>query len=678
MEESVIPSEQERIICAHVRQKVEECRAAANRTAHESIWMRNIAYTLGFAGVSFNASTRQFQPINRASQSLSRNTIRVNKILPTLQNRMARLCKNPPRYDVRPESNSTEDKDAARLSQNVLAWLWDLLGINEKRLSLVMYIQTCGHAYVKVLWDTEAGEYMMDPLDQGQVGYQGDVGVDVVSPFEVFPDPLARTFDDVKKSWLIQCRVRPLEYFKNRYGERGAQVQEEETWLLSSQFEQRVNSINARGPAQGGAPPPTKNTAIEMIKYEARSEKNLQGRMIVVANGVLLEDKPLPCGEIPFAKFDDIVIGGKYYSESIVTHLVPIQDYYNEIIRRRAEWTRKFLAGKYIAAKGCGLSQESMNDESGEIVLYTPVPNAPDGGRPVYLQVPALPQWAYAEEDKVIQMFNDISGISEVSRGTIPSASIPAIGMQLLVEQDDTRIGVITEQHEHAWAHVGGLILKYVERYWTMPRKLKLASKAQQYNIKEVKGEDLKGNTDVIVIRGSTLPGSKSLKRQEILNAYQMGLLGDPNDPKVKQKVMADLEFGDTDGMWDQYAIDMAQIKEGMEKIKQGIPVPAHELDNHILWIQELNDVRKSEKFAAMDPMVQQLFEETLESHIQLSAQLAGAPPPPGPVTPEEVQQEQMNQGIGPNGEDLMNPQAMQAGDPNAAVPPPAPQPPQG
>ena len=152
----------------------------------------------------------------------------------------------------------------------------------------------------------------------------------------------------------------------------------------------------------------------------------------------------------------------------MVTHLRPLQDNYNEGRRRTSEWMKRLLAGKYKAARGSGLAQESMNDESGEVVYYDPVPNAGNGPEPINL--PALPNWAINLQKQDIEDLNDISGISEVSRGTLPSASIPAIGMQLLTEQDDTRIGVITEQHEYAWAGIGSLILKYIEKFYIMPR----------------------------------------------------------------------------------------------------------------------------------------------------------------------------------------------------------------
>lgn len=622
--------------------------------------MTNIAYLLGYDGIAFNSTTRQFQPVNRASSYLKKNRIHVNKILPTVQNRLARLCKNPPKYDVRPESNSTEDKEAASLSLQVLTAMWDRLTLDKKRLFLYMWVQQCGHAWMKVSWDGSLGNLIDDPIT-GEKIFEGDVRADVVSPFEIFPDPMAKTDDDVLQSWIIQAKVRKLDYFKTHYPERGHLVKAEDAWLLSAQYEQRINSLNSRGPSQSGMQESMKNSAIEMIKYEARSKDYPNGRMIVCANGVLLEDKELPVGEIPFRKFDDVVVGGKFYSEAIITHLRPVQDQYNETIRRRAEWTRKLLAGKYKAPRGSGIAQESLNDESGEVVYYDSVPTAPNG--PEALQIPMIPQWAYTEEDKLTQMINDISGISEVSRGTLPSASIPAIGMQLLTEQDDTRIGVMTEQHEHAWAGVGSLILKYIEKFYVLPRKLKMAGPEMSYLVKEVAGADLRGNTDVIVIRGSTLPGSKTLNRQDILTVFREGLLGEPTDPKVREKVLDLLEFGDIQGVWEDQSLDKNQVKRVIEALEKGQPVNVSEFDNHTIWLLELNKYRKSDKWDTLDPEIQLLVLKTMEECLQQVVNLQSPPEPPMP--PQDSMQPPLpmdpaNVGTGLTPTDQMPPEAAQ------------------
>lgn len=611
-------TEDEKKLAAYIKNKVEEIRTNGARVAREGVIMTNIAYLLGYDNVVYDTNTRQYKTISNAGRGgMGRKRLHANKILPTIQNRLARLCKNPPKYDIRPESMSADDKEASRLGLEILNNVWDKQKINVKRLSLMMWVQEAGYSFMKVCWDDKIGKFLGQD-EQGELVYEGDVRVDVVNALEVYVDPLAKSMDDAQ--YLIHAKVRKLDYFRSHY-ERGHLVKEESAWLLGTQYENRLNNLSSQNPVSGandmGA---MKGAAIELAYYERRSSKHPNGRLCVVANGVLLEDKSLPVGEMPFVKFDDVIVGGSFHSESLITHLRPIQDQYNRLIQKRADWTNLMLAGKYIAPKGHGMHSQALTNSSGEVVEYEPQPNA---APPQAMQIPVIPQYAYVEEEKLIAMFNDISGIQEISRGTLPSAGIPAIGMQFLQEQDETRIGVVTEQHEQAWAEVGQLVLKYVGEYYKTPRVLKVAGEGMGYAVKSFMGSDLKDNYDVIVVRGSTIPNSKTLKRQEILNAYSQGLLGDPSDPKLRQKVLDMLEFGDLAEAWRDTSLDMAQIHKTISQI-EGEEVPlVSELDNHELHIQEKNRYRKSEKFDELSDASKSMLLQDIEAHLKMAMNLA-------------------------------------------------------
>lgn len=671
-------SPDEKKLVSYVNEKVTEARQHASRVAHEGIWLTNIAYLLGYDSVYYDTGTRAFKTLDGSGEIARRGTLSVNKILPTIQNRLARLCKNPPKYDVRPNSESNDDKEAARLSMKVLRNVWDVQKIDEKRLELYMWLQQCGHSYIKVSWDDEMGELLPDPMtvtrdlleqapaettdvlhgtDQAptapgsepgatapgglineetslpedpeqklaELMYEGDIRVDVVSAFEVFVDPLAKTLDEA--AHLVHAKLRRLDYFKQRYPERGHLVKPEGNIVQSLQYEQRINSLNSAGPLQSGNPSEaTRNAATEIAYYERRSKKYPRGRLVVIANGILLEDKQLPVGEIPFAKFDDVLIAGKYFSEAVITHMRPLQDCYNTNKTKRMRWLELMLAGKYVAARGHGLAMEGLDNESGEVVEYDPVPNAQE---PHALQPPTVPQYAFTESDVTEKEMYDIAGINEISRGQLPAAGIPAVGMQFLAEQDDTRVGVVTEQHEHAWARVGKLILLYANAFYKTKRKLKEAAKDRSYRVKDFTGEDLRNNCDVIVIRGSTLPGSKVLRRQEIVNAWQQGMLGDPADPTVRYRVLEMLEWGDLAEMWHDQALDLAQIDWKLNQVEAVQMPPVHEMDNHKLTIEELNRYRKTEKYQRLGTIVglggvtaQQVFDQLLEAHLQEAMKL--------------------------------------------------------
>lgn len=628
-------------LAAYVKQKIEEVRGQAVRITHEGIWMTNIAYLLGFDSIFYDPNLKQFRPTGTSTgtyQFVKRNRIHENILLPAAQNRLARMLKNPPKYDVRPNSMDEEDKEAARLGIEVINLIWDKQSINRKRIDLGMWLQQCGHAYIGVCWDDQLGNPVLDPQSGQLLGYEGDIRIDVVSAFEGYCDPLAKTLEE--GSWFARAKVRKLDYFRTHYPERGGLVKEEGVWLLSQQYEMRINTLNTVGPSSSGTSEQMKGAAIEISYYEKRTQKHPNGRHIIVANGVLLKNDELAVGEVPFAKFDDIVVGGKYYSETPVTHARPLQDQYNRTLLKCSDWVNKLLAGKYIAAKGHGLAQEALNDQSGEVVEYDPVPNASE---PKAMSLPVIPSYAYEERQLIKTAVYDIFGLSEVSRGRLPSSSIPAKGMELLLEQDETRIGIEIEQHEYAWARVGMLILKYVDKYYILDRKLKTKGQSLDYKVRDFNGQMLRRNFDVTVIRGSTVPNSKVIHRQEILNLFNQGLLGNPQDPSVISKVLGWLQYGDIGDVWKDHHLVMSQVQRTIKQIEEGVAPIVDPKDNHVAHIKEKNDYRISEKFELLSPISQQLLQQDIASHVallaeQVNPELASPPevpvPSPAPVDP--------------------------------------------
>lgn len=613
IESSEQQPEEDRKLCDWVKSRIEESRNATNRIAQEGIWMTNVAYLVGVDSVFYDTSTRQYRPISNNTPFPRRNRIVSNQILPAAQNRLARLCKVPPRFEVKPNSSEPEDKDAARLGLEVLTQVWEEQQLNRKRIELMMWVQQCGHAYLHVSHDPEGGEPLYDPTQETIVGNEGAVRVDVGSAFEYFPDPLAKNFDEI--AWIARAKIRRLDYFISRYGEKGKLVKPEGAWLLSVQYEARINSLNTVGLTGTSTPQEQEmaNAAIEMVYYEKASSLHKNGRMVVVANGVLLEDKELPVGILPIVKFDDIVVAGKYYPESVITHARPCQSQYNRVLSKRAEWDNKLIAGKYLAEKRHGLIDEAINDRSGEVVMYTHVPNVPE---PKAMQIPVMPAYVMQESEFYKNEINEIFGLSEVSRGKLPAAGIPAIGMQLLVEQDETRIGIEVEQHEHAFSQLGNIVLRHIAKLYKTPRKLKQKTKSGEYSVKKYVGKDLRGNLDVTVVRGSTVPTSRALRRQEILNAYTQGLLGDPADPMVREKVLGAMEFGDIAEVWRDRALDKGQIKDSIDEIEKGQVPIINEFDNHEMHFTEKNAFRKTDKFKQWPEPIQHLLEDDMNRHL--------------------------------------------------------------
>lgn len=605
-------SPDEKKLVAYIREKIDQVRQTNSRITQEGLAFTNLSYLLGYDGVYYDTTYKQFRNID-PKRKLSRNRFKINKILPTIQNRLARLTQTPPKYDVRPNSDSSQDKDCARLGIEIIDYIFEKQNFTEKRQDVLMCAMQAGVSYLQTCWDPMLGEPMFDPESEEMIGYEGDVRLEPLNFFEVFPDPLAKTLDDAQ--WWIRAKVRKLDYFKERY-ELGNLVKEEDAWLQSSLWDLKANAITATGIAGAQTAEQTKNSAIELVYYERRSKEYPKGRMVICASGVMLEDKEMPIGEFDVVKFDDILIGGRYNSEAIITHLRPIQDQYNITRTKMAQWIRTLLAGKYMVAKGAGLSQEALNDDT-EVLEYNAVPGAPP---PSAMSMPQIPSFVYEDIRTLDGEFDQVSGIGETMQGNAESASMPFRGMALLVEQNQTRISAQTSRNEVGYAKIGGHILKYVGKNYEMPRMMKVAGDGLGYTVKEFKGQDLNDNYDVIVIPGSTVPNSKVLKRQDIMNAYQTGLLGDPADPKLRAKVLKMMEFGDVAEMWKEQALDDQAVKKTIMAIEDGtidLAKPGHEWDNHQVFIQEMNTFRKTDKFENFDDLQKAQFNYVAEWHVQ-------------------------------------------------------------
>jgi hypothetical protein len=629
METAADQSSDEQQLAAFVKKKFETVRQQSNRIAAESVWMANIAALMGFDQVFWNTTTRAYQPTDNTQKYLKRNRLHSNQLLPAVQNRLARLCKVPPRFEVRPESMDQEDKEAARLALDLAINQWDDLGMPMKRIELLMWVQQCGHAFLKISHDDQLGEPLIDPVDDTLVGYEGQVRVDVVNALEAFPDPLAKNMDEL--TFMGQAKVRKLDYFKTQFPDRGHMVKEEGPWLLSTQYELRINSLNSgQNGAVGGTTQQMENAAIELNYYEKRSLKHPRGRHIIVANGVVLKDDELPVGEIPFVKFDDALIGGKFYSEALLTHARPLQEQYNKVISKRAQWTDKMLAGKYLAEKRHGIIKEGLDDSSGEVVEYDNVPGAPPPGD---MPIPVIPAYAYEETKWIKEDLFDIMGLSEVARGNLPAAGIPAVGMQLLLEQDETRIGIETETHEHGYARTMQLVLMHIARFYKSERKLKTKGKNLETIIQKFTGDDIPFKPDIKCIRGSTMPTSRSMRRQELLNLAGQGLLGDLHDPSVREKLLGELEFGELNEVYEDYATKCSQVSKTIKQIENNIIPEVNKMDPHELHIQRKNMYRMSDKWDTLTPQQQQVMLADIQRHVmQLTLLLnpALANPPPG------------------------------------------------
>jgi len=107
------------------------------------------------------------------------------------------------------------------------------------------------------------------------------------------------------------------------------------------------------------------------------------------------------------------------------------------------------------------------------------------------------------------------------------------------------------------------------------------------------------------------------------MNAYSGGLLGNPADPLVQERVLEMMEFGNSEGLWEDAALDGNQARREILMIEQGQMPPIDKFDNHAFIIRKLNNYRKSDKFLDLAPEIQQLLLDVRDERATILSELA-------------------------------------------------------
>jgi hypothetical protein len=123
-----------------------------------------------------------------------------------------------------------------------------------------------------------------------------------------------------------------------------------------------------------------------------------------------------------------------------------------------------------------------------------------------------------------------------------------------------------------------------------------------------------------------------------------MGLLGDPADPKVRQKVLSQLEYGDVAEVWKKQALKEAQSKKIIDAIEKGdvsVMKRLSQFDDQAFHLDKMDDYRLSDKYEELGEEKQQLFLQVMEWRLQALVSLAN------PQIPQQQQlAEQMVQAM--------------------------------
>jgi len=617
------PTEKESKTVEYVRDQW-QASEDAKQLIIENTWV-GLAFYTGRQWARYNRVTRLLTEDNPPPW---RVRMVLNYILPTVETLAGKLTENRPGFIAVPASDDEDDTEAARQSERLLMFLWHELGMQQKIHEAVKWMAVSGTAFFKCWWDTELGEsYEFDEARVDEtIEYLQGLGVevpgqteqrktglpvvDVLSPLEVGWDPGAKDMDTCR--WMIHANMLHIDEVRDRWPDKGKYVKPSVSSESEMQSQQILREFS-RNSATTESPLMDRTMVLEY--FEKPSPRHPEGYYAIVAGDIVLEEQEfLPYKKLPFMVMRHNTVPGRLAGEGVVTPLIPAQKELNKSVSQRIENKNLHAQPKWRAEKG-SVDRQSFTDEPGEIIFYNRTAARPPEPLP---PPPLSPEHRLLEKEQIEHITN-LSGISDVARGDIPS-QISGRAIGLISDMDTTRHGPSVRELEHAIERMAEMWLWMWREYMPIPATIQVIGTNHALEVLEFHASQIK-TTRVRVQSNSMLPKMASYRREQIMQMYQVGMLGNPQDPATSVKARKLMEFGEIDSIYGDASKDRNYAREENYLLRTGHVPDVSPWEDHITHIDVHLDFMKTVDFRLLPTEVQANIERHVAWHYYAESQ---------------------------------------------------------
>ncbi|HHW89399.1 MAG TPA: hypothetical protein GX745_00640 [Clostridiales bacterium] len=525
-----------------------------------------------------------------------------NHLAPILETRLAKLNRVRPKMSVMPATDTDSDIYAAKLSTLLLNSAYQKNELDKIIFEATVWSETCGTVFYKLGWDASGGRQVGDADDKPV--FEGDISITVVPPFEIYPD------------YLTACEIEDCQSLIHAQAMTTKTIQE--IWGVEVAGEQ-VNIFNNTPPLS------PQDMAIVIERYEKPSSKFPEGRLIIIA-----QDKLLHLGELelrigadytlsyPFVKQTCTKAAGSFFGISIIERAIPVQRAYNAVKNRKHEFLNRIAMG-VLAVEDGAVDTDELTEEGlppGKIVVYRQGSNPP-----VFMDTGRLPAELNYEEDRLMNEFISISGVSEIMRNSqVPSSISSGVGLQLLIEQDDTRLSMTAEFIREAVKSIAKMILRLYKQFVTETRLLKAAGENGELETYYWRDNDITSD-DVAFATENELNQTPANKRNFVFDLLKTGLLADENGKisnHMRHKILEMLGLGIWEGAKDIESLHIKKAKKENQALLRQEVNPS-EIDDHDLHIQEHIKFMLCDEFKKASQEIEKRFLTHIRQHKEIA-----------------------------------------------------------
>ena len=571
----------------HIEQKRNDGLEA--RRPYEQKWLLTQAFLAGRQYTFFNSSAhvvQNLQPVRGRIRTMD------NQLMPRVRRQIADFIKNEPIMSVVPSSTEDEDIQAAKAGDKFLKSFWRSNRMKKKTRQMATWIYGTGNVFLDHRWNRKLGPIQLDE-ETGKMVYLGDVDVGVWSPFDILVPFVAMGDIDLHSfAWIIKMKWRSLDYLEDNYT-NGYMVQEEQmgSALMDSSF--------LLGSGAGTQVRKFKG-AMLLEYYHKPGGPFPNGLFCACSNGIILDAQDFPFTKYNLEQFKDIDVAGHFWGKATAEDAIPLQKTWNSTLSDIHEFNRTMGRGKYLVPFGSKMKIE-FDNATGQHIYYKPVM----GHKPELMTLKNMPVSFVQTLDLTWRSFNNLFSQHEVTQGTNRSDLRSGEMVSLLREQDAHGVIPTHAIFEEGIEELTSGVLKRVQKGYDKPRMIEVVGRDDEVSVMSFSAADLRNNTDVTVKKQSSLPDSRMAREARVMERFERGLYGNPEDPEVRRHVMNMLEDAVVKDIYSHERKDEAVARWENQWLVQGLDLPINNYDNHMIHAVEHSGFQKGldyQKLKLNDP----------------------------------------------------------------------------
>jgi len=636
------------------------------RLRNRQVWLDMINVLAAFhnrSDLKIGTDYRQLERMTPA-QKAELEEIAVNWVQPHVRTLAAHLLKARPAIECVPSTTDEVDIQAARAGDRMIKGEWQHQNMDTRRMEAMMWVASAGNAFWHIYFDRDDGPWIDTP--QGPV-FSGQVKTETISPFKIVVEPNRDSIENCR--WAIISQRLPKDQVEAQYADSYRDLHKEEIRLGGDKNsgqtgngpsgKQVIDAFMAVvGLDRTGALDDDDFVDIDLL-YHLPTKDYPNGLYAVTSGGRALYIGAYPyafLGQLPICHFREILAPWRFLGETGSINVLRAQEHYVWLRKMERRALQNFAHGKWMIPKGCRVRRDHLTNPLEPYVAYT----SRGGEKPDFVPGQNPPQGIIQAQNTARDDGNRASGINEASQGVAPTGITAGRALLALQEMDATRMGLTVQLSETEYSRWGTIELQLVRKFYKEPRKYALTGEALQGSIQFFDAAELRDTTDVKCVPGSAMPSNKAAKQESVMALYTAGILGVPQDPETVARARKMLEFGQTEDIHDEDALDeqaaelenqalvgiSTQIPPGTDPQMMAGQVPVGLWDNHIVHLRT-HRRRWQSLIVRGDAMGAAMVETHMMQHAQImnpqpQPQEQPAPPGPEPIPADAVPQDQL------------------------------------